>query len=286
MRLKEFLKEAEASNAQEQQFKKALSELKFMELFKDAAKNSHEQAKKTPIFYAATWKEDFLTLRPSDRRDHSGLWIDELIEGATAWALYPPRERSIKGTASFKLAEQEAAKINGNVFIIIPEDRVRIGVSPEKNFEDSFTKAAHSMRLDDLSNSSLQAWAERLIGALHAVKRSLKTDLADSYDSFVKQLADIDDAIDGDKLRLVAELKKNQDVDDEAKHALIDVLNNYHGTVKGYLLHKLDPDRNGFTMTNASSFAPIGLVEAWITGPCLALKREKYIEMYERGDIK
>lgn len=283
MRLRDLL---EASKAEGKTFKKSVSELKFKELLSEKAKNSHEQAKKHPIFIGENWDSDFLLLHPDVKRDKAETWLDHLVAKAKSWVSFPDREYSIKATTSFKHAHHEAEKMNeGSVFVILPFDHVKIGVAPHSEFDESFKKAANSMRLDDLSNKSLREWAERIVEALNAVKAEVRGEFTDSIEGFFNLIGKIDKAIGSDKLRLQSELKKTE-IDDEAKHALNDLLNNYHGTVEGYLLRKLDPDSNDFTLTTSTSFAPSGSSEIWVSGTCLAIKREKYIELYERGDIK
>lgn len=283
MKLRDLL---EASKAEGKTFKKSVSELKFKELLSEKAKNSHEQAKKHPIFIGENWDSDFLLLHPDVKRDKAETWLDHLVAKAKSWVSFPDREYSIKATTNFKHAHHEAEKMNeGSVFVILPFDNVKIGVAPHSEFDESFKKAANSMRLDDLSNKSLREWAERIVEALNAVKAEVRGEFTDSIDGFFNLIGKIDKAIGSNKLRLQSELKKTE-IDDESKHALNDLLNNYHGTVEGYLLRKLDPDSNDFTLTTSTSFAPGGSSEIWVSGTCLAIKQEKYIELYERGDIK
>jgi hypothetical protein len=284
MKLRDLL---EASKSDGKSFKKGVSELKFKELLKEKATNSHEQAKKFPIFIGASWGSDFLLLHPEVKRDKAESWLDHLIAKAKSWAAFPDREFSIKATCSFKHAKEQAEKIrDGEVYVLLPYDHTKIGVAPHSEFDESFGKTANSMRLDDLSDKSLREWAERIISALIAMKINIKGDFADSHEGFFKLLNKIDTAIGANKIKLQADLKKTEEIDDEAKHALNDLLTHYHGSVEGYLTRKLDPDSNDFVLTTSTSFSPKHSSEVWISGTCLAIKREKYIELYERGDIK
>lgn len=284
MRIRDLL---EASKAEGKTFKKQLSELKFKELLKEKAHNSHEQAKKHPIFIGASWNSDFVLIHPDVKRDKAETWLDHLIAKAKSWKSFPDREFSVKATTSFKTAKEEADKTHeGDVYVLLPFDHVKIGVAPHLEFDESFKKAANSMRLDDLSNKGLREWAERIIVALRALKVSIKGEFTDSPDSFFVLLNKIDTAIGHEKIRLQSALKKEEEIDDEAKHALNDLLTNYHGTVEGYLTSKLDPDSNDFVLTTSTSFAPGHSSEVWISGSCLAIKHDKYIELFERGDIK
>jgi hypothetical protein len=269
---------------EQQEHRKELSELKFLEMLRERARNAHSVMKQSPIFKEDKGS-DFMLVTPADKDTRSAFWVDKLIKDLTSWSRYPSRSRFIKGYTSIeRVGGTEDAQ-----YVVIPLDRARIGVCPTASFYRSFKKAEEGMGLSRVDNDGLSTWIETATKAISEIYPEAKLDVRTpaTFADFKKMMKEVDREINANQAKLKKLLKSAEDLSDAEKLVLTDLLARHVTSCEAYLAEKLDPESNGFGNVRIESLsaAPDDR-EVWISDPCLLIRRSKYIEMHEKGSIK
>lgn len=268
----------------ESEHRKELSELKFLEMLKERARNSHNVMKKAPIFREDKGP-DFMLVTPAEKETRSSFWVDKLIKKLQAWKRFPSRTRFIKGYTSVdRLGGSDA-----DHYVIIPLDRARVGICPGAAFYKSFEHAEKGMGIARVDNDGLGSWVEKVAKGISELYPEAKINVRvpDNYQDFLKLLREIDREIKSHRPELKKQLKTSEEIGDAEKLVLTDLLERHVTSCETYLGEKLDPDQNKFGSVRIESLASTpGDREVWLDDPCLMIKRSKYLEMHEKGTIK
>lgn len=277
MNLNEFLPNVAVES------KKELSELKFLELLHDHCRNSHSVIKTSPMYLQDDAKAHFFLIRPSDKFESSPFWLDKLLENLLTWRSFPDRRHCLRGFNSL-----DRIGNHSEAYVVIPYDHSRVGVCPDASFFRSFSEFK-KFGIERLDNSGLGQWIDLLVEGINsvipAVKLKIKT--PEFYNDFKKALKTLDTAVAENKFALSKGIKEADEISDEAKRVLKDMLDRHVTTVEKYLDEKLDPHANGFATVRIDSLARSTQdKELWVSSPCLLIRRDKYIELYKQGDIK
>lgn len=267
----------------EVEHRKELSELKFLEMLKERARNSHTVMKKMPIFKEDNGP-DFMLVTPSEKDTRSAFWIDRMIKDMQPWSRYPSRTRFIKGYTSI----ERLGGLDEDHYVVIPLDRSRVGICPNASFYRSF-KLAENMGLTRVDNDGLATWIEQIFKAISDLmpEAKLQVRIPRTFSEFKKMLKEADKEIKGNQSKLKKLLKDSDDLPDAEKLVLTDLLDRHVTSCETYLAEKFDPDQNKFGSVRIESLsASAEDREVWVSDPCLLIRRSKYIELHEKGTIK
>lgn len=260
-----------------------ISELKFLELLNEKARSSHEAVKKNPIYKVIKSTDEFMLYDPKKKPDKLGYWIDHLTTEFPNWKKYPNRKECIRCYSSYQFAGDQ-----DNSYVIIPLDKTRIGISSKSTFYKSFTEAADVMIIDKLDNDGITTWVTDIAQTVSKLSGE-KIDMSEmtTHKSVKLALSKIDRVLRVDKLKIVKALSaEDLELDDDSVRRIKDVLSRHVTTLDLYLQEKLDPEDNGFNAINIESLREYQDREIWIDSPCLAIRREAYVNLHKRGEIK
>lgn len=268
----------------EPEHRKELSELKFLEMMREKARNSHNVMKQMPIF-KEDHGPDFMLVTPADKETKSSFWVDKLIKDISAWTRFPSRSRFIKGyTAVERVGGPEKDQ-----YVVIPLDRARVGICPTASFYRSFKKAEEGMGLTRVDNDGLATWIEQVTKGISDIypEAKLQVQMPDTFVGFKKMMKDVDKEINANQAKLKKLLKTADEISDAEKLVLSDLLARHVTSCEAYLAEKLDPDQNNFGNVRIESLSSSADDrEVWVSDPCLLIRRSKYIELHEKGSIK
>lgn len=267
-----------------QEYRKELSELKFLEILKEQAKNSHTILKKMPIFREDSGS-DFMLVDPSKKDTKSSFWIDKLVQDLPGWNRYPSRARFLKGYTSV----ERVGGSEDSHYVVIPLDRARIGICPTASFYKSFKLLNQDLNISRVDNDGLANWIETIFKAVSNVYPEAKLEVRqpETFAQFKRMLTELDKELKGNQSKISKLLSKSEEVSDEEKIYLKDLLSRHITSTESYLGEKLDPDQNKFGSIKVESLtAASDDREVWINDPCLLIKRSKYIELHKKGTIK
>ena len=264
--------------------RKELSELKFLEMLKEKARNSHNVMKHMPIF-REDHGPDFMLVTPTEKETRSSFWIDKMIKNIQAWSRFPSRTRCIKGYTS---VDRLGGK-DSDHYVVIPLDRARVGICPSDSFYRSFNDAEKGLGIVRVDNDGLSTWIETVSRGISNLFPDAKINVRspETYADFQKLLKEIDKELKENKSKIKKLLKDSDNLADDEKKVLVDLLDRHVTTCETYLAEKLDPDQNKFSSIRIESLNAVGNDrEVWMTDQCLLIKRSKYIELHEKGTIK
>ena len=144
------------------------------------------------------------------------------------------------------------------------------------------------MGCEKLDNDGLADWAKDLadtIGKLSGVVVGLNE--MTTYKSVMLALAKIDRVLTPNKTKIQTALKRaDLELEDTSLKRIRDVLARHVTTMNVYLQEKLDPENNGFHSIVVESLREYNDREIWISQPCLLIRREAYVDLHKRGEIK
>lgn len=268
----------------EPEHRKELSELKFLEMLKEKARNSHTVMKQMPIF-REDHGPDFMLVTPAEKETRSSFWVDKMLKDMAGWHRFPTRTKCIKGYTSVdRLGGSEK-----DHYVVIPMDRARIGICPTDSFYRSFKHVEEGMGISRVDNDGLATWIELVIKGISNLypDAKLQVRVPDSYNEFRKMLKEVDKELKENKSKLKKLLKDSENLEDAEKLVLTDLLDRHVTSCETYLAEKLDPDQNKFGAVRVESLsAASDDREVWLADPCLMIKRSKYLELHEKGTIK
>jgi hypothetical protein len=228
---------------------------------------------------------DFMLVTPAEKETRSSFWVDKMLKSIQAWARFPSRTRCLKGYTSVdRLGGQDS-----DHYVVIPMDRSRVGVCPTDSFYRSFENVQKGMSVVRVDNDGLSTWVENVAKGISDLFPEAKINVRspESYADFTKMLKEIDKELKENRTKLKKLLHDSENLADEEKKVLTDLLDRHVTTCETYLAEKLDPDQNKFSCSRVESLSAVGDDrEIWISDPCLLIKRSKYIEMHEKGTIK
>lgn len=264
--------------------RKELSELRFLEMLKDRARNSHHIMKLMPIFREDKGP-DFMLVTPAEKETRSSFWIDKMIKDLPGWGKFPSRTRCIKGYTSI----DRLGGSDKDHYVVIPLDRSRVGVCPNDSFYRGFKHVETGMGISRVDNDGLGTWIEQVFKGISDLypDAKLQVRVPSTYQEFRKMLKEADKELGDNKPKLKKLLKDNDNLADSEKLVLTDLLDRHVTTCETYLAEKFDPDQNKFTSSRIESLsaAPDDR-EIWISDQCLLIRRSKYLELHEKGTIK
>jgi len=277
MNFKEFLNE----DSKDGEHHKELSEGKFLEIFRTKCKNSHAVAKFTP-FFRQDKGPDLQLVTPEYKEERSAFWIDKLIKEIPGWSKMPSRSRFIKAYTDY-----ERTFGGDDVYLLLPLDGTRIGVSPTGSFYRSFEDFKKSLGIEKVDNQNFEKWLSVIQnGFAQLCDAKIKPHEPKTFAQFKKALKQIDDVLAEYRNVIIKNLNLGESVSPEDAKIIKDLLARHVSTTERYLGEKLDPEGNGFHSVRIESFsrAP-GDHEVWIDRPALLIKRTKYIELHKRGEL-
>lgn len=254
-----------------------ISELKFLDLLKDSARNSHNLAKKSPLFKTFKSSADYLLLNPTVSTKRPKFFIESLIADLPSWSRYPGRNTSTVAYSSRELANDRG---DGSLYVVIPFDRVRLAVTSDVTFTRSFKRAANSLQLPKLDNEGLIGWLD----SIAKVCKELKLNVAYQEPSTYKEVKSILASFEQISNKHVKAAKELPDAD-LGTQRFIEVASR-NGSIMSYLNELFDPENNDYSlMTPESSFIPTNR-EVWVGGKAIAIKQARYQELHDTGNIK
>lgn len=258
-----------------------LSEGKFLEILKGKAKNAYHIALQTP-FYRQDSGADLMLITPEMKEERSKFWVDKLIKDIPAWAKMPSRSRFIKAYTNY-----ERTFGGDDVYVMIPFDGTRVGVSPGPSFYRSFKDFEKSLGFDRVDNKTFIEWLEVVETGLAQITDSrIKKHEPKTFSEFKKALTQIDKILSQDRKILEKNLSTGEALTIEQAKIIKDLLARHVVSAERYLAEKLDPEGNGFHSTRIESFSKgTGDHEVWVDAQCLLIKRSTYIDMNKRGAL-
>lgn len=262
--------------------RKELSELKFLELLREKARNSHIVVKRTPIFREDKGS-DYMLVTPGEKENKSAFWIDKIVKNLQSWTRYPSRTKFIKGFTTI----DRIGGIEDDQYVVIPLDGSRIGICPDSSFYRSF-HLTKSMGFDRIDNDNLAKWIYEVFMGISELYPDINIEarIPESYSEFKKMVSELDSAVKHNLQKLKTSLK-TADLSDQHQIILKDLLNRYVSSIDSYLNEKFDPEDNNFSASKIESFnMQADDKEIWISDPCLLIKRSKYVELHKNGSIK
>lgn len=277
MRLFNLIEKAEEKDSPEH--RKEISEGKLLELLKEKARNTHAIAKVAP-FFRQDKGPDFQLVTPAVKEERSSFWVDKLIREIPAWSKFPSRARFIKAYTKY-----DRTHGGDDVYVLIPLDGARIGISPGPSFYRSFQDLEKSIGFDRVDNKAFCDWITLIEEGLAQITdtKIKKTD-PKTFRQFQKALMQIDEVLKSDRELLKHNLSSGDKLSDEQAKVIKDLLSRHITNAEQYLAEKLDPEVNGFQTMKMESFSKTtGDHEIWVDSPCLLIKRSAYVEMHKRG---
>lgn len=267
----------------ESKFGSKVSELKFIELLNEKARTSHDVVKKNPIYKLIKGGPDYMLFDPKKAPDKSSYWIDRITAELPAWKKLPLRTECLRAYSSYERSGDQP-----HSYVVIPLDHAQLGISSKASFYRSFADAQKAMGCDKLDNEGFSKWAKDLAAT---VSKLAEVDVGlnemTTYKSVKLALTKIDRVLLPNKVKIQTALKKDDlDLEDESHRRIKDVLARHVTTLDLYLQEKLDPENNGFHAINVESLREYNDREIWISSPCLLVRREAYIDLHKRGEIK
>lgn len=253
-----------------------VSELKFLELLKEKTKNGHTQAKSSPLFKCIKTKTDFAILNPNAITRRSKSIVENLIGDLPSWKTYPNHSKSIITYSNRELASE---KNDGELYVIIPYDGVRMTVASDIKLSDSFDYAITKLQISDMSNDSLLTWFESLFWVAQKMGLDVEYSEPTKY-SDIKKLLDQLQVIKPDTIKKAKEIN-GAGVEVQR---YIDFANR-RGGVLSFFDEVLNPDTNHFKLLSSYSGSIPQSKEIWVGGKSLAIKQSTYQELYNRGVI-
>ena len=266
----------------EAEHRKELSELKFLEMLRERARNSHTVMKKVPIF-REDHGPDFMLVTPAEKETRSAFWVDKFVKEMQAWKRFPSRTHFLKGYTSI----EHLAGVDEDHYVVIPLDRSRVGVCPGSSFYRSFSQA-ESMGLTRVDNDGLATWIQEVFKGISNIYPDAKLDVRTpgTFAEFKKMLKEVDRELKGNQSKF-KKLLRDHEIPDSEKLVLNDLLDRHVTSTETYLAEKLDPDQNKFGAVHVESLsASADDREVWVSDPCLLIRRSKYIELHKKGTIK
>lgn len=260
-----------------------VSELKWLELLHEKAKTSHEMIKKNPLYKLMKGrKDDFMLYDPKKMPDKSSYWIDKLTAEFSGWKKFPSRTSCLRAYSSYERSGDQP-----HSYVVIPLDRAKLGVCKKASFYRSFEEVAKTMFIEKLDNEGLEKWIRDIAQTVATLsEKPIDIGEINSYNGVKVALKKIDKVLLSSKLMISKKLKEDHDIEDDSIRRLQDMLSRHVTTLELYLQEKLDPENNGFTMMNVESLRELHDREIWIESPCLLIRRETYVDLHKRGEIK
>lgn len=265
----------------EAEHRKELSEGKFLEVLKEKCKNSHLIATQVP-FFRQDKGADMMLVTPAEKEERSSFWVDKLIKDIPAWNKMPSRARFLKAYTRYERTFE-----GDDVYVMIPFDGTRVGISPGHSFYRSFTDIKKSLGFEKVDNQAFIDWVGMVQeGLAQITDTKIKKHEPATFAQFKQALAQIDKVLETDRGVLKKNLSAGESLTDEQAKFIKDLLNRHITDTEGYLAEKLGPEANGFQAIRIESFAHCsGDHEVWVDSPVLLIKRKTYIEMHKRGAL-
>lgn len=274
---KRFLTEKETPIGHRQE----LSEGDFVDALKKRARNSYTVIKQSPLFIHAEGA-DYVLMTPSEKPSRSPFWLDRIVSDSHLWKRYPDRQRCLRAYTDINRVG------DGSIYVVIPLDGTRVGVCSAMSFYRSFKHAEKALDLKKLDNEGLENWSKLVVIGLNKLGADLTEGDLDSIGDFKKRLRVIDKFLQSttrSKLNNVFKEKRDE-MEDTTRKVMGDILSRHVTNIDAYLEEKLDPEGNGFQLMKIESMHRFTEDrEIWISGPCLLIKRDKYLDMHKRGVV-
>lgn len=256
-----------------------ISELRFLEDKKTFCKNSYKNVIKSPI-YTIFKGNDFIKMNNINIK--TNFWIDYFINSFPSWNRFPKRNNSLECYSSILLLPE-----NENHYVVIPFDNSRLVISSNKSFYKSFNFAKDKLLISSLDNDNLSLWLNTLKSAIYKLldDENIKDEIEiKSYKEFLKVLDETNQTIYQNKSKLLSNLKTEKILNDEERLILKNVLNKYITSLLKYFEECVDPENNNFIMSKIEGFNHQNNdCEIWFNGPCLLIKHDKYVDLYQKG---
>lgn len=267
-------------DSSEVEHRKELSEVEFLQLLKSKAKNSYLIAKQNP-FFRQDHGPDLMLVSPEQKEERSSFWVDKMLRTIPAWNKLPSRSRFIKGFTKY-----DRTFGGDDVYVMIPLDGTRIGISPKYSFYRSFVDFEKSLGFDKVDNKTFLDWLNLVETGLSLITDiKIKETSSETYSQFKKSLEQIDSILNQvNRTILEKSLSSNQIISIDQAKVLKNLLSRHITNTESYLAEKLDPEANGFYSSRIESFSKgSGDHEVWADSKCLLIKRSVYIEMNKKG---
>lgn len=260
-----------------------VSELKFLELLNEKARSSHEMVKKNPIYKLMKGRPDYMLFDPKKEPDKTKYWIDSITAELPAWKKLPIRTEALRCYSSYERSGDQS-----HSYVVIPLDGARLGVCSKASFYRSFKDAQKSLGIEKMDNEHIAEWAKDVAATVSKLAgKDVELNDMVTYKSLKLALAKIDRVLGPNKVKIEKALKADDlDLEDDSHRRIKDILARHVTTLDLYMQEKLDPENNGFNSINVESMKDYHDREIWISAPCLLVRRETYLDLHKRGEIK
>lgn len=267
--------------------------------FKDCAssncRNTYVSARNYPWFFDQTWNGDYYLVTPTARAVAPFTMLGWFARGAKSWQAWPDLSKGFRGRTYLKgskVSEGALLEEHGDdsTYVMIPFDKSRLGVSSAPTIEESFSKepfkdiGTSNDRLCQWMNNFGECLAEAgAQGPLPDFTGGVKT--AGELAFKVKQLDKlVKSAKPENAVKFLAHNENAYEPSfvNGARH----LLSSYNGDFRRTLQNYMDPLDNGFNLVAPYAFMGGKPVEVWTTDPVLAIRRNKYIDLHKRGELK
>lgn len=268
------LSELKYEEAREQR----LSELKALEVLREKCRNSHDSAKGVPIFKRLKLADPYYLITPESGVLKSKYLIEGLISELRSWKRFPDRSKSVRGYTDH---DRALNRDEGEMYLILPFDGAKIGVAGASTFTRSFEHGSKMLGVGKLDNAGLFDWLMSVVTVANQAGANIKVSEPSTLNQLMKAFEKLE-ILKGPKVKkAIVDLK---DADDAGVRRALHLVDR-RGTVLEFFDEALDPEANNFDLLTTSSSFPKDR-EAWTTSKCLAIRVDKYDELYKRGDVK
>jgi len=255
-----------------------LSELKALEILREKCRNSHDSARGVPIFKRLKLADPYYLITPEMGELKSKYLIEGLIAELRGWKRFPDRSKSVRGYTDH---DRALNRDEGEMYLILPFDGAKIGVAGASTFTRSFEHGSKMLGVSKVDNAGLFEWLTSIATIAAQAGANIKVTEPSTVTQLLRAFEKLE-ILKGPKVKkAIVDL---EDGDDAGVRRTLHLLER-RSSVLEYFNEALDPEANNFSLlTTASSFPKDR--EAWTTSKCLAIKVDKYDELYKRGDVK
>lgn len=267
-----------------------VSELKALELLREKCRNAHHTAKQVPIFRRLELDGSYYVINPEVETRKSKFLLENLITELPSWHRFPNRLQCVRGFTSHERADKRDA---GEMFLLLPFDGARLGVTGGPSFIRSFEPAAKRLHFPKLDNAYIHEWLKGMLAVTTALKEHVGKRSFSAEPTTVKQLMQSLEKLEFMQGRQVKKWLTELDtsskdlgveVSDDDIHRALDFVDR-RSTPLSYWDELLEPGPNNFALLTTSSVFPQER-EIWTSNRVLAIRADKYDELHKRGDVK
>lgn len=192
-------------------------------------------------------------------------FINLMVSNLPSWSKYPKRNRSAICTMDMNTASQYSYM--GSIMLVFPFDGTEVGIAPQYDFWVSFRNHFNNVsQVSELYTDFLSQFVPEIVNVKH-----------NNFQDLVTAMKMVDD-----RYKDLGREKFLEWIEDEAgeetRWSLMHTFE-YDGNLMKSFETVLNPDNNGFTLTNAGHLPNSTKHEAWFSGKAVAIADDKLDEL-------